>query len=40
LVEILFEEILEALSLEISKPDQWRMKLKISEYLMSVRKIE
>ena len=40
LVEILFKEILEALSLEISEPDQWRMKLKISEYLMSVRKTE
>ena len=40
LIEILFKEILEALSLEISEPDQWRMKLKISEYLMSVRKIE
>ena len=40
LTEILFKEILEALSLKISEPDQWRMKLKISEYLTSVRKSE
>ena len=40
LIEILFKEILEALSLEISEPDQWRMKLKFSEYLTSVRKSE
>ena len=40
LTEIFFKEILEVLSLKISEPDQWRMKLKISEYLTSVRKSE
>ena len=43
LTEILFKEILEVINLrsfEISEHNQWRLKFKINEYLLSECKIE